>query len=88
MKEFVNFPRSLYKDSQYWVPPMWGEERHAYRGKTNVIIRENDNTLFLVYHKGTLLGRTLVYIDAGYNSYYKANTGFFGAFECFNNHIK
>jgi GNAT superfamily N-acetyltransferase len=85
MKAFVNFPRSLYRDDRFWAPPMWGEERHAYQGKSNVMLRDNDYLLLLVYHKGTLLGRNLVYIDAGYNSYYKANTGFFGAFECFDN---
>ncbi|NQT60772.1 MAG: hypothetical protein HQ557_17510 [Bacteroidetes bacterium] len=85
MKAFVNFPRTLYRDDPYWVPPMWGEERHAYDGKTNVMLRDNDYLLLLVYDQEKLLGRSLVYIDASFNRYYKSATGFFGAFECVNN---
>ncbi len=85
MKAFVNFPRELYRNDPYWVPPMWGEERHAYDGKTNVMLRDNDYLLLLVYDQENLLGRSLVYIDANFNQYYKAYTGFFGAFECVEN---
>jgi len=45
MKAFVNFPRGLYRNNPYWVPPMWGEERHAYDGKTNVMLRDNNYLL-------------------------------------------
>jgi len=85
MKAFVNFPRGLYRNNPYWVPPMWGEERHAYDGKTNVMLRDNNYLLLLVYEKETLLGRSIIYIDAEFNRYYKAATGFFGAFECIEN---
>lgn len=84
-KAFINFPISLYKSDPYWVPPMWNEERKAYKGKTNVMLRNNEYILFLVYEKGELLGRTLVYIDKDFNRYYSTSIGFFGAYECSNN---
>ena len=85
MKAFVNFPRILYRNDPYWVPPMWSEERKAYSGKTNVMLHNNEYVLLLVYEQGTLLGRSLVYIDKDFNRYYSTTIGFFGAFECFDN---
>lgn len=85
MRAFVNFPRSIYRDNPWWAPPIWREERNAYRGSSNVMLRDNEYILFLVYDGETLLGRNLAYIDAGYNSYYNTSTGFFGAFECIDN---
>ena len=64
MKAFVNLPRLIYQDSLCWAPPIWREEGNAYRGRSNVMLRDNDYILFLVYDGGILLGRNLVYIDA------------------------
>lgn len=85
MKAFVNFPRIVYRNNPFWAPPIWHDERNAYRGRSNVMLCNNDYILLLVYDRGSLLGRTLVYIDDGYNSYYNSSTGFFGAFECSDN---
>ena len=85
MKDFVNFPRILYKNDPYWVPPMWNEEKKAYNGKTNVMLQNNEYILLLVYNQGELLGRSLVYIDEDFNRYYSSTIGFFGAFECLDN---
>jgi GNAT superfamily N-acetyltransferase len=85
MKDFVNFPRILYKNDPYWVPPMWNEEKKAYNGKTNVMLQNNEYILLLVYDQGRLLGRSLVYIDEDFNRYYSSTIGFFGAFECLDN---
>lgn len=82
---FINFPISHYKSDPYWVPPLWNEEKKAYNGKTNVMLRNNEYILFLVYEKNQLLGRNLVYIDRDFNTYYSTSIGFFGAFECANN---
>jgi len=82
MREFVQFPKKLYKDNAYWVPPLWHEERHAYNGKSNVMLRDNEHCLFLIREGRKTLGRVLVYIDASFNSYYHTSIGFFGAFEC------
>jgi ribosomal protein S18 acetylase RimI-like enzyme len=82
MRSFITFPRTLYREDPFWVPPMWHEERKAYKGSTNVMLRDTAYILLLVYDRGKLLGRSLVYIDQDFNRYYGAKTGFFGAFEC------
>ncbi|HHU87829.1 MAG: GNAT family N-acetyltransferase [Sphaerochaetaceae bacterium] len=82
IKDFALFPKRLYQDSPYWVPPLWGEEMSAYDGETNVMLKGNDHALLLAKDSnGEILGRTLVYIDNQFNQFYKAKTGFFGAFE-------
>ncbi len=85
MQEFVQFPKILYRGDPYWVPPLWSEEHHAYTGKSNVMLRNNEFCLFLVQEEQNTLGRVLVYIDTNFNSYYHTSIGFFGAFECVDN---
>jgi hypothetical protein len=48
MHAFVNLPRTLYAGNPYWVPPLWREERHAYDGRANVMLRDNEHVLLLV----------------------------------------
>ncbi len=85
MKKFVRFPAVLHKDSPYFVPPMWLEERSAYYGKNNPILSNSDYELFLLNDdNGKAIGRTIAYIDFNHNKFYKAEMAFFGAFECIN----
>ena len=51
-------------------------------GRTNAILAHSDYTLMLAEDGGRTLGRSLVYVDHAFNSFYKTRTGFFGAFEC------
>jgi GNAT superfamily N-acetyltransferase len=85
MQDFVRFPKNLYKDDPFWVPPLWHEERNAYDGRSNVMLRNNEYCLFLVQDEQKTVGRVIVYIDASFNSYYHTAIGFFGAFECIDN---
>jgi len=83
LREFVKFPERLYHNDPFWVPPLWHEERHAYDARTNVMLRDNEHAMLLICSDaGTTLGRTLVYIDARFNRFYRSKVGFFGAFEC------
>ena len=85
MKAFVRFPASLHKDSPFYVPPMWIEERSAYYGKNNPILNNSEYELFLLEDGKTTIGRTIAYIDQNHNEFYKVNMAFFGAFECIDN---
>ncbi len=86
IKSFALFPKRLYKDNPYWVPPLWYEEMSAYDGQTNVMLRGNDHALLLAKDsEGEIVGRTLVYIDKQFNQFYRSKIGFFGAFEAIDN---
>jgi ribosomal protein S18 acetylase RimI-like enzyme len=83
MRDFVRFPALLYNNDPLWAPPIWPEERTAYRKEKNAILVNSDFELLVVYDdRGRTAGRCLVYIDHTYNNYYQSKTGFFGAFEC------
>jgi ribosomal protein S18 acetylase RimI-like enzyme len=86
VKRFVLFPRTLYGADPLWAPPLWSDERKAYSPRTNAILSHSDYTLLLAEDRGRVVGRSLAYIDRSFNAYYKARTGFFGAFECVRDH--
>ena len=86
MRDFVRFPAFLHKDSPYYVPPMWIDERTAYYGRTNPILSNSEFELFLLIdEKGKPIGRTIAYIDLNHNRFYDVEMAFFGAFECIDN---
>jgi GNAT superfamily N-acetyltransferase len=82
MRRFVYFPRDLYRADTCWAPPLWMDERRAYSGQTNAILAHSEYCLILAEDGGRVLGRSLVYVDHAFNSWYGTRTGFFGAFEC------
>ncbi len=86
VKKFVLFPRALYRGDRLWAPPLWSDEHRAYSRRTNAILSHSDYTLLLAEDRGRVVGRSLAYVDRNFNAYYKARTGFFGAFECVRDH--
>ena len=82
MRRFVFLPRSLYRGDPCWVPPIWMDERRAYLPRKNAVLSHSDFTLLLAVQGGRVVGRSLVYVDHNFNAFYRARTGFFGAFEC------
>lgn len=83
MKSFVHLPQEIFKGNPCYVPPIWMDEKKAYYGEHNPILKNSDFELFIVLGEdGVPVGRTLAYIDHTFNDYYKSKTGFFGAFEC------
>lgn len=81
VRRFVRFPRDLYRDDPLWAPPIWADERKAYSSRTNAILSHSQFVLLLAESDAGVVGRSLVYVDRNFNAYYKARTGFFGAFE-------
>ena len=57
------------------------DERRAYSARPTPSWRHSDYTLMLAEQEGRVVGRSLVYVDHAFNSWYRS-TGFFGAFEC------
>ncbi|MGA2761868.1 MAG: GNAT family N-acetyltransferase [Spirochaetia bacterium] len=84
IRRFVSFPRALYRGDPCWAPPLWVDERGAYCPARNAILGHSDYTLLLAEEGSEVLGRSLVYVDRNFNSFYGSSTGFFGAFECVN----
>lgn len=85
LRDFIFFPRYLYRSDPFWVPPIWFEEKSAYSRKKNPILANSDFTLTLAVSRNEVQGRNLVYIDHTFNHHCQTKIGFFGAFECINN---
>ncbi len=83
MKNFVAVPDILHSGSDFYVPPIWLDERGAYKKRNNPIFQNSDFELFLLLDEDSSpIGRIVAYVDFNHNKYYKTKTGFFGAFEC------
>jgi len=57
LKSFVDFPFSLYKGNQYWVPSLKMEELKALRAKTNPAFEFCDAKFWLAIKDGKAAGR-------------------------------
>jgi len=59
LKRFVKFPFSLYKDSEYWVPPIIADEMETFNTDKNPAFKNADARFFLTYKGNKLVGRVV-----------------------------
>ncbi len=57
LKAFVKFPFKLYKDSEYWVPPIISQEIKTFNKKENPVFNDAEARLFLAYKGNEIVGR-------------------------------
>jgi GNAT superfamily N-acetyltransferase len=57
LKAFVKFPFELYKDSEYWVPPIISQEIKTFNTKENPVFEDAEARLFLAYKDNVIVGR-------------------------------
>ncbi|MBT3273512.1 MAG: hypothetical protein HN368_10170 [Spirochaetales bacterium] len=82
LKSFIRLPKDLYSDDPLWVPPIWSDEKKAYSGGANPILKDSEYTLIVAMDGDRCVGRNLVYIDHAFNRFFRSKTGLFGAYEC------
>ena len=63
LKAFVKLPFSIYKDSEYWVPPIINQELTTFNKKKNPIFNDADAHFFLAYKNGAVVGRVAAIIN-------------------------
>ncbi|MDX1618118.1 MAG: hypothetical protein R3224_04995 [Balneolaceae bacterium] len=63
LKEFVQFPFSLYEDNPYWVPPIIGEELEVLDRDRNPVFKRADARYFMAYRNGGPVGRIAAIIN-------------------------
>ncbi len=81
---FIKFPRKIYKDSPFWVPPLNSEVKKILSDK-NPFWNHAKKQLFLAYDDNeTVVGRIAGIIDYNYINFQKNEVGFFGFFESVN----
>lgn len=57
LKKFVRFPFSLYKNNDYWIPPLINEDLHTLRSDKNPSFEHCEAVYYLAYKDGKIAGR-------------------------------
>jgi len=73
IKKFINFPVKLYKDSLYYVPPLFIEEYETLRRDKNPAFEYCDTKMFLAYKDGEIVGRVCALHNKRYNEVWNCN---------------
>jgi GNAT superfamily N-acetyltransferase len=63
MKQFVLFPFSLYKDNEYWIPPIIKDEIDNFNPAKNPVFENADAQFFIAYKNNKIVGRIVAIIN-------------------------
>ncbi len=62
-KDFVMFPFKLYKDCDYWVPPIIKEELESMDRTKNPVFKNAEAEFYLAYKDGKIAGRIAAIVN-------------------------
>ena len=62
-KDFVMFPFKLYKDCDYWVPPIIKEELESMDKTKNPVFKNAEAEFYLAYKDGKIAGRIAAIVN-------------------------
>ncbi|NER13834.1 GNAT family N-acetyltransferase [Leptobacterium flavescens] len=63
LKTFVKFPFQLYKNSEYWVPPIINEELESMDKDKNPVFKNAEARFFLAYKDNKVVGRIAAIVN-------------------------
>ena len=63
LKAFVKFPFKLYKDSEFWTPPIISQELKTFDKTENPVFNDAEARLFLAYKNNEIVGRIAAIIN-------------------------
>lgn len=63
LKAFVKFPFKLYKDSEFWTPPIISQELKTFDKTENPVFNDAEARLFLAYRNNEVVGRIAAIIN-------------------------
>jgi GNAT superfamily N-acetyltransferase len=84
LMQFIKFPWKIYKNFQYWVPPLIMDRKKMFDKKKNPFYKHSEVQLFLAEKNGEITGRIAAIKNDLHNIHHNDNTGFFGFFESIN----
>lgn len=82
LRKFIDFPHSLYKDDENYVPELFIAQRDILTAGKHPFHEHSEIKMFLVYKNLTLRGRIAGILNNNHNQFNNANDGFFGFFDC------
>jgi len=66
LKKFIEFPFSIYRDNQNWIPPLLMDEYHTLRREKNPAFEYCQAKYWLAYKDGKLAGRIAGIVNRRY----------------------
>ncbi|OAB78953.1 GTP cyclohydrolase [Cochleicola gelatinilyticus] len=63
LKQFVTFPFTLYKNCEFWVPPLIKDEMETLDKTKNPVFKNAEASYFLAYKENEIVGRIAVIIN-------------------------
>lgn len=63
MKQFVKFPFSLYKNNNYWVPPIIKDEVDSFDKEKNPVFEHANAQFFIALKNNKIVGRIVAIIN-------------------------
>ncbi len=67
LKKFVQFPYDLYKQNDYWVPPIKQDELNALKKETNPALKSCEAEFWIAIKNNKVAGRIAAIINRSYN---------------------
>lgn len=67
LKKFINFPKKLYKDNEYYVPTLNSDIKTMFNRKKNAAYEYCDSLLVLAYKDNQVVGRVAAIVNDQYN---------------------
>jgi len=64
---FFDFPYTLFKNNEYWAPPLLAEEKKTFNPKRNPAFKFCKSKMFLAYKENKIVGRVAAIINAKVN---------------------
>jgi hypothetical protein len=80
LKAFISVPWDIYREDEYWVPPLRVERREAFSSK-NPFFKHARWRAWTAWAGGRAVGRISAQIDDLYLDIHDSRTGFFGLVE-------
>src|SRR5580704_17304594 len=84
LKEFIEFPYSLYRGHPFWVPPLRIAVKELLDRAKHPFYANAEAEFFLARRDGRVVGRIAAILDRNHNKFHAENAGFFGFFESTN----
>ncbi|MEJ0101827.1 MAG: hypothetical protein WDO19_04350 [Bacteroidota bacterium] len=82
LRKFIDFPHSLYKDDENYVPELFIAQRDILTPGKHPFHEHSEVKMFLVYENTRLRGRVAAILNNNHNQFNNAKDGFFGFFDC------
>jgi GNAT superfamily N-acetyltransferase len=87
-KEFIRFPKKLYKDDPFWVCPLDNEVNASFNpSKNHTFAHGEAKRWLLIDENGVTIGRIAAFIDTIRSSASRQPTGGIGFFEVINDKV-